>query len=186
MNFELSELRSHPPMTADALVVLANEFLSGKGVTLVSKRTLRFYTAQDVVPSPMGSPKFARYGYEHLLSLLAARCLQDQGRRLEQIKRETQEIHRGRLDRLEGVVTQWLGQGRQVSGRVMSVRETASKESGADPFVKLADIGSALIRIPLSPSVTLEVADTHNLTGDLQKAQKELARIIDEFEAKSK
>lgn len=164
-------------MTADALIVVANEFLASRGATLVSKRTLRFYTAQEVVPSPMGSPKFARYGFEHLLSLLAARSLQDQGQRLEQIRRETVEIQRGRLDRIEGLVETWLHQERVQSGKILGSRGV--KEDGTeDPFVKLAGLGTATIRVNLSPNVTLEVSDSLNVVQDLTKAQKELERIL--------
>lgn len=169
-------------MTADALVVVVNEFLSERGATLISKRTLRFYTAQDVVPSPMGSPKFARYGYEHVLSLLAARALQDQGQRLDQIRVETSEIHRGRLDRIEGLVEAWLAQGFGAGRRTARVRE-ANAEMGADAFSKLASMGSSLVRISLTPNCTIEVVDTPSLATELDRAAKELRKLADRLSA---
>lgn len=175
MSTELKELRTQQPMTADALVNLANDFLSQRGATLVSKRTLRFYTAQDVVPSPMGSPKFARYGYEHLLSLLAARSLQDQGMRLEEIRRETSEIMSGRLERIETRVSTWLEGSRGGAISVMQARETSHT-----PFSRLAQLGTATLRLPLAPNVQLELGDSANILGDLEKAQKALGRILEE------
>ncbi len=184
MKDKLREYRAHPPVTADMLVLTANEFLARRGAQLVSKRTLRFYTAQDVVPSPMGSPKFARYGYEHLLTLLAARALQDQGMKLDKIKTETSEIARGRFDRIEGLVEVWLGQASMVQGRAMSVRESAAaygETTEKDAFARLSKVGHASLRIPLTQGCTLEVSDSPSLEAELTKAHKELGKVIEKL-----
>ena len=183
MSKELKNYRTTPPMTADALILVVNEFLSDRGALLISKRTLRFYTSQGVVPHPLGSPKLARYGYEHLLSLLASRALQDQGQRIDNIRMEVAEIARGRYDRLETVVVHWLSQASEKPGRVMKVREGAAGKPANmnDPFTILTKRGSTGVKIQISPSCTLEVSDTVNVRRDLKSALKELTRIVEEL-----
>lgn len=182
MRSSLKEYRTHPPFTADVLILTANDLLAAKSAQLVSKRTLRFYTAQNVVPPPLGSPKFARYGYEHLLSLLAARALQDQGMKLEQIRTEVSEVLRGRYDRIEALVEGWLEAGAPILDRLLKVREiqgTYDANSTLDTYAKLAKQGSPALRIKLSPAMVLEVSDVPRLSFELRKAAREIERIID-------
>lgn len=119
----------------------------------------------------MGSPKFARYGYEHLLALLGSRALQDQGMKLEQIMVEVEELKRGRLDRLEGLVEQWLDQGDRVPvGIVREEKENYVKETSVP--------GTRVVRIPLGKGATLEIRDDGNFEHSLRKAQEELEQLL--------
>lgn len=173
---DIKDLRSYPPMTADGVVLTVNEILANRGATLISKRTLRFYTSQDVVPAPMGSPKFARYGYEHLLSLLGARAMQDQGQKLDQIRMEMDEIRRGRLDRIEALVESWMGQ-----TPPQRAKATRTVREGSDSYQsnKLAKLGTARIRIPLTTNCNLEVADSADMVQELERASRELSKLIE-------
>lgn len=181
MSLELREYRSLPAMTADELIATANEFLAARGASLISKRTLRFYTAQGVVPVPLGSPKYARYGYEHLLSMLAARSLQDQGMRLEQIRFEIAEIQTGRLNRIEGRVEAWLENKWPHKGKLLAAKETSVADPESAKIAKLAQMGSTFIRLPLGPNVSLEISDTITIESDLNKAYKEFGKLITSF-----
>ena len=75
-----------PPCTVKELLAHANEVLRSLKLPDVQSRTLRFYITEGVVPPPIGSPKFARYEFRHLESLVLSRALQNQGMKLAQIK----------------------------------------------------------------------------------------------------
>lgn len=179
MTLKLKEHRSHPPYTVDALVSAANSFLQPRGAAPVTKRTLRFYTTQGVVPSPLGSPKFARYGYEHLLTLLAARALQDQGSKLEQIRDDVREIADGKVDRIEGVVDVWLAQRPATRGRVLQVREDRA-EYGAK--TKLAAVSQPTVRIQLTETASLELKEEVASSESLVAAHKALGKLIEKID----
>jgi len=51
----------------------------------ISPRTIRYYISQGLLPGHRGSPKHARYGFEHLVGVVAIRAYQDLGHRLEQV-----------------------------------------------------------------------------------------------------
>jgi DNA-binding transcriptional MerR regulator len=181
----IKEFRSHPPFTADVLILRANELLAARGAQIISKRTLRFYTGQDVVPKPLGSPKFARYAYEHLLSLVAARALQDQGQKLQQIKQEVSEVARGRLDRLESLVDKWMDNGVSVSGRFAQIKEGTADFAGdteMDAIKTITKLGTSNLRVRLSGAVSLEISDTASIKAELGKAHKELGRILNQLD----
>lgn len=167
-------------MTADGVVLTVNEVLADRGATLISKRTLRFYTSQDVVPSPMGSPKFARYGYEHLLSLLGARAMQDQGQKLDQIRVEMSEIRRGRLDRIEALIDSWISQVPPQRAKSARLAKESSESIGAmNSFNKLAKMGTTRLRIPLTTNCGLEIADSSDMVQELERASRELTKLIE-------
>lgn len=86
MKPELLPYANMPPCTAKELIAHANKVLRAMGLPDVQIRTLRFYIAQGVVPPPVGSPKFARYEFSHLNSLVILRMMQNQGMRLAEIK----------------------------------------------------------------------------------------------------
>ena len=71
------------PFTIDELVSAVNSVLRDRPDLAVSKRTIRFYVAEGIIPPPRGAPKFARYPFENLLTIVAIRRLQDQGEKLE-------------------------------------------------------------------------------------------------------
>lgn len=182
LNHHLKEHRSLPPCSVDALLDHANALLSKRGASLVSKRTLRYYTTQDLVPSPLGSPKFARYTYEHLLSLLAARALQDQGRKLDEVRVELSQIAAGNLNQIEEMVLEWLGHGPAPKARFTHVRESRANydaAGSAEVVSKLSAVGQSSIRIPLAAGITLEMSDSPSPNADLIKAHKELGKLIE-------
>jgi DNA-binding transcriptional MerR regulator len=74
------------PFTKEELVDAANSVLRDRPRLHVSGRTVRYYVSEHVLPPPGGSPKLARYGAEHFIRLVAARCLIDRGLSLEDVR----------------------------------------------------------------------------------------------------
>ena len=74
------------PFSVDELVEAANSVLRDRPRLHVARRTVRYYVGERVVPPPVGPPKHARYEADHLLRLVAARCLGDEGRSLEGVR----------------------------------------------------------------------------------------------------
>jgi DNA-binding transcriptional MerR regulator len=54
----------------------------------VSRRTVRFYVQQGLLPAPYGVGRGKHYGPEHLARLRAVKALQQQGRSLDEVRRE--------------------------------------------------------------------------------------------------
>jgi DNA-binding transcriptional MerR regulator len=54
----------------------------------VSRRTVRFYVQQGLLPAPLGVGRGKHYGPEHLGRLRAVKALQQQGRSLDEVRRE--------------------------------------------------------------------------------------------------
>jgi len=176
---DIIEFRGIAPLTVDQLIVAVNEVLASRGVNLFSKRTLRYYTTQGIVPSPMGSPKFARYGYEHILCLVGARAMQDMGRKIDQIRPEVQEVHRGRFDRIEKVVTDWSENDAAARNRSLAAHEY--REEFDETRTKLVKMATMVGRIPLSPYAMLEIGDCPDVGAEIKKALKELTKIAEQF-----
>lgn len=179
---EITAYRRYAPFTADRLIDAANSILATNGSQPMTKRTLRFYTAQNVVPRPLGSPKFARYGYEHLLTLLSARALQDQGLKLEQIVNEVAEIRRGQLNRLENLVDNWLAHTRTTPSNF--VRETAAVYAVTGEDAPPAIRASHLVqRIQLTPSAVIEIASGTSIRTELEAARGAIDGLLMEAAA---
>jgi DNA-binding transcriptional MerR regulator len=53
----------------------------------VSRRTVRYYVQEGLLPAPRGVGRGAHYGPEHLERLLRVKALQEQGASLEQVRR---------------------------------------------------------------------------------------------------
>jgi DNA-binding transcriptional MerR regulator len=53
----------------------------------VSRRTVRYYIQEDLLPAPFGVGRGNHYGPTHLEALLRVRSLQEAGRTLEEIRR---------------------------------------------------------------------------------------------------
>jgi DNA-binding transcriptional MerR regulator len=154
----LEEYREAAPFKVGELLAALDRLL-GKGT--ISIRTLRYYGAVGVMPRPLGAPKFARYGYEHLLSILAAKMLQDRGMKLESIVDALAPIREGRFDSFEAEVETWL------SGNV--VREG------------LRGFGASSVpdrRIALTSICTIEIAADADLRPALEDADKALQELI--------
>ena len=75
-SMRLSEYKAKAPYTVNELLAAVNSLMGDEDMTV---RTIRYYVGQGVLSRPYGAPKFARYGYEHLVCILGARMLQDKG-----------------------------------------------------------------------------------------------------------
>lgn len=53
----------------------------------VSRRTVRYYVQEGLLPAPRGVGRGSHYGPEHLERLLRVKALQEQGASLEQVRR---------------------------------------------------------------------------------------------------
>ncbi len=82
----LDAARREQPYDIHRLVTLANAALASVGEEPIGRRTVRYYADEGLLPPPEGPPRLARYGYEHLLRILAARLFQREGLTLEEIK----------------------------------------------------------------------------------------------------
>jgi len=174
----LTAYRRYAPFKADQLVEAANTILSSIDAHGVTKRTLRFYTAQEVVPPPMGSPKFARYDYGHLLALLSARALQDRGKKLDQIRREVEDIRRGEFARLEAVVENWLSQSRMPPPYSIA---TSTPAFNSDKVPEQIRLGASVRRIALTPNATLELSEHADLKTELEAIAEVVKGYIADF-----
>jgi DNA-binding transcriptional MerR regulator len=54
----------------------------------VTRRTVRYYVQEGLLPAPLGVGRGRHYGPEHLQRLEALRSLQERGLRLDEIRRE--------------------------------------------------------------------------------------------------
>lgn len=54
----------------------------------VTRRTVRYYVQEGLLPAPRGVGRGDHYGQEHLERLLRVKGLQERGRTLEEIRRE--------------------------------------------------------------------------------------------------
>ncbi len=52
----------------------------------VSRRTVRYYIQEHLLPPPLGVGRGRHYGSEHLARLLAVKAMQEQGMTLEEIR----------------------------------------------------------------------------------------------------
>jgi DNA-binding transcriptional MerR regulator len=53
----------------------------------VTRRTVRYYVQEGLIPAPLGVGRGRHYGPEHLARLLEVKSLQEAGRSLEDIRR---------------------------------------------------------------------------------------------------
>jgi DNA-binding transcriptional MerR regulator len=58
----------------------------------VSRRTVRYYVQEGLLPAPFGVGRGNHYGREHLDQLLRVKALQESGRTLEEIRRSVGTI----------------------------------------------------------------------------------------------
>ena len=60
----------------------------------VSRRTVRYYVQEGLLPTPLGVGRGNHYGSEHLAQLLKVKALQESGRTLDEIRQVlTQKTH---------------------------------------------------------------------------------------------
>jgi DNA-binding transcriptional MerR regulator len=100
--------RSLAPFSLEELVDSANRLLqTGRGKEL-TKRTVRYYVSEGLIPPPIGPAKFARYTYQHLLMLIIVRASLDHGLRLELISKQLAELESAPDEILEQEAEKWL------------------------------------------------------------------------------
>jgi DNA-binding transcriptional MerR regulator len=99
----------------------------------VTRRTVRYYVQEGLLPAPLGVGRGRHYGEEHLARLQAVKALQEKGLSLDEVRRE-------------------LGRGRTRGG---SAREALLPEA--------AVARSAWTRLEIVPGVELHVSGQRRL-----------------------
>ena len=154
---DLDQYRTLAPFSARELVDAANSLLRSKPELELSERTLRYYVSENLLPSPEGPTKFARYSFDHLVGLTAIRFLQDHGISLARIRDELRSLFQP--DNADAR--------RTITGRLSAWLSTQERVSSCE----LAEQLSAMPRAPLaeetrgyararSPSPRQDVAET--------------------------
>jgi DNA-binding transcriptional MerR regulator len=169
----LQTYRKYAPFVIDDLIDAANALLLAGGAPTIQKRTVRYYTAQKVMPRPLGSPKFARYGYEHLLCLVAIRVLQDQGLVLGEIAEEVAEAHRGQYSRMEKFVESWLGKNAGNAG----IREAATSYRVQEEDEE-ERLGRKARHFQLTPATSLIISGGTSIRKELEQSRDGILEIL--------
>lgn len=157
----LASLQSEAPFHIDDLLSAANRVLETAGLRSVQRRTLRFYIQKGVVAKPIGSPKYARYLYSHLLQLVGARSAQDQGGKLEQIKAEFEKC--ANEESLALVVSRYID-ARPTRRRTLIVAEEGASYGGR--------------KIDLAPQISLTIDKDGSAKEQLQTALDEIKKLL--------
>jgi DNA-binding transcriptional MerR regulator len=63
----------------------------------VTRRTIRYYIQEGLLPAPLGLGRGRHYGSEHLAQLQAVRALQERGLSLDEVRRELSMVPPGRI-----------------------------------------------------------------------------------------
>jgi DNA-binding transcriptional MerR regulator len=69
----------------------------------VTRRTVRYYVQQDLLPAPLGVGRGRHYGPQHLAQLEALKALQERGLSLDEVRRELERGPRRGPARRPGV-----------------------------------------------------------------------------------
>lgn len=183
------------PFTIDELVSAVNSVLRDRPDLAVSRRTIRFYVAQGIIPPPRGAPKFARYPFENLLTIVAIRRLQDQGDRLEVAQKRAIQV---RTTDPEAAIA-WVES--LAKGDANQVREPeslynvppyspAAPPPAAQPMVQTFHMSPSpsrvrrtapLERYELGPDITLTVPAERDQRQVLEEAQEAIREILLDF-----
>jgi DNA-binding transcriptional MerR regulator len=72
----------------------------------VSRRTVRYYVQEGLIPAPLGVGRGNHYGPEHLEQILRVKAMQESGRMLDDIRRDLAggAAHRSKPERAAGPV----------------------------------------------------------------------------------
>jgi DNA-binding transcriptional MerR regulator len=62
----------------------------------VTRRTVRYYVQEGLIPAPLGVGRGRHYGPEHLARLQAVKGLQEKGLRLDEVRGELERGPKGR------------------------------------------------------------------------------------------
>lgn len=174
---DLRDYRKLEPYSVDELLSIAHALLRDKAGHDVSVRLLRYYTSEGILPKAIGSPKFARYGYEHLVGMLAARALLDQGRKLEEAKQAIEGIHQGETEVAERIAEEWLGTVRAPASPPSLRFSMSSYPQEMQSFSTFREAQNVL-RIPLTKRSTLEVSGDADIDRELSEALRKLERLL--------
>lgn len=151
-------------MTVDCLLEVVNGIFSAHGVSPLLKRTLRYYTSQGIVPRPLGSPKFARYAYPHIIAIIASRALQDQGNKLEVIVQEMKQLKTD-TSGLELLAQNWLQ--KQSGGAPVKMPKVAESKAA---YADAPNSGTKAYK--LTPHSTLIIDGAQDLATELKRVQE--------------
>ncbi len=159
----------------------ANRLLrTGRGREL-TKRTVRYYVSQGLIPPPLGPSKFARYTYQHLLLLLIVRASLDHGHRLELIAKNLADLESAPDEALEAEAARWLRG--EHSEQHKAFESSFAAGMVMEPALEYASPGPAfgklVLRIELTRHTTLEVDAGADLRSELRAALAELRRKVD-------
>jgi DNA-binding transcriptional MerR regulator len=100
----------------------------------VTRRTVRYYVQEGLLPAPLGVGRGRHYGLEHLAQLRQVKALQEQGRTLDEVRRE-------------------LSRPRRASGKAAA--RVSLETAGSLP--------SAWTRLEVLPGVEIHVSARHRL-----------------------
>ncbi len=172
----LRDYESLAPFSIEELVDAVNSLTRDSPRLKVSLRTIRFYISRDLLPRPLGAPKVARYGMEHLLRTVAYRCMQESGRSLEESKREMDLVIRNIPEAIEHVEM-------LLHRPVLSVIESSVHRSlSLQPRVARLPVQETVTKIRLTPSAVLEHSGESGDIEDLKEALAALEAHIENLE----
>ncbi len=179
----LQRFRGLGPFTLDELVEAANTVLQRKGAEPLTRRTVRYYIVEGLVPQAEGPPKFARYTFDHLVAVVATRALQDEGLTLDEIRREMRELRIS--ERIASRATRWLdqpGPARRSAANwypdAALLQRLSTAPPAGPPTPPSPDVGHPVRRIPLSPDLTLELREGADLTTALREVINKLIEMM--------
>lgn len=164
MSMRLSEYKAKAPYTVNELLSAVNSLMGDEDMTV---RTIRYYVGQGVLNRPYGAPKFARYGYEHLVCILAARMLQDRGWKLDRITQELAEARGGQPDAYAKHVEEWL------PTRVVRERRKPYG-TGSNGSTRSHNVH----RFVLTEKSAIEISANTELKKELLDASKSLQKLV--------
>lgn len=124
-------------MVSDAVLYAIGDLADLAGV---SRRTVRYYVQEGLLPAPLGLGRGSHYGPAHLEQLLKVKAMQEAGRTLDEIKRAL--ISKGGANSLPSRRSQ---------------RERAKAGEHAAESMQLAE-RSVWRRIAITPGVELHVS----------------------------
>ena len=107
----------------------------------VSRRTVRYYVQEGLLPAPFGLGRGNHYGQEHLDQLLRVKAMQEAGRSLDEIK------------------------------RTLAAGARHDRRAAAEPAADLAVDRAIWRRLTLAPGVELHVAGDVRMPGPARLAE---------------
>lgn len=182
------------PFQIEELVDAANSILRDRPRLRVSKRTVRYYVSQGVLPAPRGAPKFARYGMEHLAKLVGARAMQDEGQSLEEVGEALRQAFRGgeasgvaRIQRLLAAAPESQGYvAEQIDAYVGETPQGPLMEAPTRRLMRSSDRSDAAtpvetLRFSLCDGAVLEVQKGRPVEDVLRESQRAIERLLYEM-----